>query len=216
MRVTNPPTNPQLLDLLDEELTQHGYDIKHLLRIICNTQTYQRSSEATKDNIKDELFFTHYLPRRLGAETLLDAIDFACGTQERFPPLPLGTRAIQLPDPNVGSGFLDTFGRPLRVISCECERTSEPNLSQTLRLMNGDTVNNKVGEGSGRIAKLIAAHRPYNTILAEIYTAALGRPPRREERMQVMGALAFAPDAKPIFEDVLLTLLNSKEFLFNH
>ena len=216
MRVTNPPTNPHLLDLLADELTRHGYDIKHLLRIICNTQTYQRSSEATKDNIKDELFFTHYLPRRLGAEALLDAIDFACGTQERFAPLPPGTRAIQLPDPNIGSDFLDTFGRPLRVISCECERTSEPNLSQTLRLMNGDLVNRKIGQSDGRIAKLIAARKPYDTILNELYMGALGRPPRREERMQVMGALAFAPDPKPIFEDVLLTLLNSKEFLFNH
>ena len=216
MRVTNPPTNPALLDLLADELTRSHYDLKHLLKIICATQTYQRSSQATPANKKDELFFTHYLPRRLGAETLLDAIDYACGTHEKFPSLPLGTRAIALPDPNVGSDFLDTFGRPLRVISCECERVSEPNLSQTLRLMNGGTVNGKVGQGEGRIAMLLAAHKSPDTVLNDIYVCALGRPPSRDERMQVMGALAFAPDARPIFEDVLLTLLNSKEFLFNH
>ncbi len=216
MRVTNPPTNPALLDLLADELTRSHYDLKHLLKIICTTQTYGRSSTAMPGSVKDELFFTHYLPRRLQAETLLDAIDTACGTHEHFAPLPLGTRAISLPDPNVGNDFLDTFGRPARVISCECERSSEPNLSQTLRLMNGGTVNGKVGDGSGRIANLIAAHKSSDSILNDIYTGALGRPPTRAERMQVMGALAFAPDARPIFEDVLLTLLNSKEFLFNH
>ncbi len=216
MRVTNPPTNPALLDLLADELTRSHYDLKHLLKIICTTQAYGRSSAAMPGSVKDELFFTHYLPRRLGAETLLDAIDAACGTHEKFPQLPPGTRAIALPDPNVGSEFLDTFGRPVRVISCECERSSEPNLSQTLRLMNGYTVNNKVAEGGGRIAKLIAARKSSDTILTDIYMGALGRLPTRAERMQVMGALAFAPDARPIFEDVLLTLLNSKEFLFNH
>ena len=216
MRVTNPPTNPQLLDFLADELTRSHYDLKHLLAVICNSQAYQRSSEATGDNLKDELFFTHYMPRRLGAETLLDAIDFVCGTQEKFNQLPPGTRAIQLPDPNVGSDFLDTFGRPLRVISCECERTVEPNLSQTLRLMNGELINRKIGQGEGRIFKMIAAKKPNDAILNDIYICALGRPPRRDERLQVMGALTFAPDRKPIFEDVLLTLLNSKEFLFNH
>ncbi len=216
MRVTNPPTNPQLLDFLADELTRSHYDLKHLLAIICNSQAYQRGSAATGDNLKDELFFTHYMPKRLGAETLLDAIDFACGTQEKFNQLPPGTRAIQLPDPNVGSDFLDTFGRPLRVISCECERTVEPNLSQTLRLMNGELINRKVGQGEGRIFKMIAAKKPNDAILNDIYTCALGRPPRRDERLQVMGALAFAPDRKPVFEDVLLILLNSKEFLFNH
>ncbi len=216
MRVTNPPTNPQLLDFLADELTRSHYDLKHLLTIICNSQAYQRSSEATGDSLKDELFFTHYMPKRLGAETLLDAIDFACGTQEKFNQLPPGTRAIQLPDPNVGSDFLDTFGRPLRIISCECERTVEPNLSQTLRLMNGELVNRKIGQSEGRIFKMVTAKKSNDAILNDIYMAALGRPPRREERLQVMGALAFAPDRKPVFEDVLLTLLNSKEFLFNH
>lgn len=216
MRVTNPPTNPQLLDFLADELTRHHYDLKYLLKIICSSQTYQRSSEATPANIKDELFFTHYLPKRLGAETLLDAIDFACGTREKFNQMPQGTRAIQLPDPNVNSDFLDTFGRPLRIISCECERTSEPNLSQTLRLMNGELVNRKVAQADSRIAKLMTTHRSLDTVLNDIYNCTLGRPPRSEERLQVMAALAFAPDPKPIFEDVQLTLLNSKEFLFNH
>ena len=217
-RVTNPPTNPELLDLLADELVRSRFDLKHLLRVICCSRTYQRSSEATPQNAQDELFFTHYLPRRLSAESLLDAIDFACGTREKYPDLPSGTRAIQLPDPAVSSDFLDMFGRPQRLIACECERMAEPNLSQALRLMNGDLVNRKVAESGGRIAKLIAAHRSDSTILDELYLTALDRPPRTKERNQVLGLLAFAPttDRKQVFEDVLVTLLNSKEFLFNH
>ena len=217
-RVTNPPTNPELLDALADELIASNFDLKHLLKTLCTTQTYQRSSEGTKQNYKDDTFFTHYLPKRLGAESMLDALDFACGTQEKFNQLPTGTRAIQLPDPQVNSDFLDTFGRPQRVIACECERTSEPNLSQTLKLMNGDKLNGKVTDGNGRLAKMINAKATDDAILNELYNAALGRPPRQDERRLIMATLAFAlpKDRKSVFEDVLVTLLNSKEFLFNH
>ncbi|HZT43599.1 MAG TPA: DUF1549 and DUF1553 domain-containing protein [Chthonomonadaceae bacterium] len=217
-RVTNPPSNPELLDALADELVRGNYDLKHLLRVICTSQTYQRSSEATPQNARDDLFFTHYLPRRLPAETLLDAIDFACGTREKYPDLPLGTRAIQLPDPQVGSDFLDMFGRPQRVIDCECERVSEPNLGQALSLMNGDLVNHKASDEHGRIARLIAAGRSDASIINELYTVTLGRDPSPWERNQILGVLAFSPaaDRASIFQDVLVTLLNSKEFLFNH
>jgi hypothetical protein len=217
-RVTNPPTNPALLDALADDLVKSGYDLKHLLRTICTTRTYQRSSAATLASSKDELFFTHYMPRRLPAEALLDAIDSACGTREKYNQLPAGTRAIQLPDPSVNSDFLDVFGRPQRLIACECERENEPNLSQTLRLMNGDTVNRKVGEDDGRLAKMIKDKESDVTILNRIYESTLARPPRLAERQSVMGVLAFTPDRdrKAVFEDVMVTLINSKEFLFNH
>ena len=155
--------------------------------------------------------------KRLPAETLLDAIDYACGTREKFNDLPLGTRAIQLPDP-VANDFLDTFGRPQRVIACECERYSEPNLSQTLRLMNSPMLNSKVADGNGRIAKLIARKSSNDAIVRDLYMASLGRPPRQRERQMVLGVLAFSPvtERKAILEDVLLTLLNSKEFLLLH
>ena len=216
-RVTNPPTNPELLDYLADELVKSKFDLKRLLRLICTSNTYQRSSETNRRNRKDELFFTHYYMKQLPAETLLDAIDMVCGTHEKFNDLPLGTRAIQLPDP-VANDFLDTFGRPQRLIACECERYSEPNLSQTLRLMNSPMLNAKVGAPSGRIAKLIALHRTDDAILKEIYVAALGRAPRYFERNMILGVIAFsAPrDRRSVFEDVLLTILNSKEFLLNH
>lgn len=215
-RVTNPPTNRELLERLADSLVRYGYDVKKLLREIVLSKTYQRSAVATPENRNDELYFTHYVPHRLSAESLLDAIDYSCGTQEKYNELPAGTRAIALPDSSVGSDFLDTFGRSKRTIACECERVTEPNLSQTLRLMNGELVNRKVSQGDGRIAKLLAAKRSNDVILRELYLCTVGRMPRPEERLHVMGALAFTSDRKAVFEDVLLTLLNSKEFLFNH
>ncbi len=217
-RVTNPPTNPQLLDALADDLIKHHFDLKRLLRTICTTRTYQRSSQATPANRFDDLFFTHYLPKRLPAEPLLDAVDYACGTHEKYPDLPKGTRAIQLPDPSVSSDFLDVFGRPQRLISCECERQAEPNLSQALRMMNGELVNRKASQSDGRIAKLIADGKSDPAILNEIYNAALVRLPSLNEKRTVLGLLAFTKPAerKAVFEDVLVTLLNSKEFLFNH
>jgi hypothetical protein len=215
-RVTNPPSNDALLNYLADELVKAHYDLKHLLRIICASRAYQRCSDATRDNRQDELFFTHYLPKRLPAEALLDSVDSACGTREKFPELPLGTRAIQLPDPNVGSEFLDIFGRPARLIACECERGTEANLSQTLRMLNGELVNNKVVQSDGRVAKLLASGKSNDDILNEIYLRALGRPPDARERKVVIGLLAFSSDRKEVFQDLLLTLLNSKEFLFNH
>lgn len=216
-RVTNPPTNPALLDYLADDLARSGFDLKHLVRTIATSRTYQRSAQATPGNSKDELFFTHYYMKRLPAESLLDAIDYACGTREKFNDLPLGTRAIQLPDP-VASDFLDTFGRPQRLIACECERYSEPNLSQTLRLMNSPMLNNKVSDGAGRIARAVQARRTDAAILDELYLVTLGRKPTYRERNAVLGVVMFSPasERKAIYEDVLLTLLNSKEFLLLH
>ena len=215
-RITNPPTNEPLLDYLADELIRSNFDLKKLLRTICLTKTYQRVSEATMANRKDELFFTHYLPKRVPAEALLDAVDAICGTQEKYSGLPLGTRAIQLPDPQVPSDFLDTFGRAPRLTACECERMPEPNLSQTLRMMNGELINRKVSSGDGRVAKMIMAKRSNEAILDEIYLLTFSRVPTTREKSIALGTIAFTSDRKAVFEDLLLTLLNSKEFLFNH
>src|SRR5262249_13667515 len=138
LRSTNPPSNPELLEALAKELIARGFDQKQLLRTIMNSRVYQLSASATPANRQDEVFFTKYAVKRLPAEVLLDAIDFATGEHEKFARLPKGTRAIALPDPQVNSYFLDTFGRPQRLVSCECERTGEPNISQALDLMNGE------------------------------------------------------------------------------
>ena len=216
LRGTNPPTNPELLEYLTDELIKGGYDLKGLLRSICTSQTYQRSSQVTNGNRQDELFFTRYYPKRLPAESLLDAIDFACGTREKYPELPLGTHAVQISDPGVAVEFLDIFGRPARVVSCECERVAEPNLSQTLRLMNGEMINRKVSQKEGRVTALAASKKTDSEILDELYLVTLGRPPSPVERSAVATLLKPPAERKTVFEDVLITLLNSKEFLFNH
>lgn len=216
LRVTNPPTNPQLLDLLARSLIQYHFNIKHFLRVLCLTRTYQRSSEATLQNAKDTLFFTHYVPRRLPAEVLADAIDKACGTTPHYPGLPAGVRAVDLPDSNVGSDFLNVFGKPQRLTSCECERTDKPNLSQALELMNGNDINNKVNSSEGRISELIKEGASDNTIINELYLSTLGRLPTPRERNIILGALVFCEHREHVFQDVLATLLSTKEFLFNH
>jgi hypothetical protein len=190
------------------------------------------------------MFYSHYTIKRLPAEVLLDSVNLATGTQEKFDGLPAGTRAIQLPDPAVNSYFLDTFGRAPRIIACECERGAEPNMTQALHLMMSDLVNRKVQDGNNVVSKLIAAKKSDAEIVEALYLSALSRPPKPSEGAKALKAVTdlverpgYLP-AKPIFfiqpipvareqanrdkdrrvamEDVLWALLNSKEFVFNH
>jgi hypothetical protein len=203
MRVTNPASNPELLDALAKDLVAHGFDQKHLLRTILNSRVYQLSGNATPDNAQDEAFFTHYAVKRMPAEVLLDAINSATGTTEKFTKLPKGTRAIALPDPGIESYFLDTFGRPPRLISCECERTGAPNISQALHLMNGEFIQAKVASPGGRVAKLLASKKSDEEILTEFYLATLSRPPRPEELARVQAAFKQQP---PLRKEALYDL----------
>ncbi len=212
MRVTNPPSNPELLDALAARFISDGYDLKRLIRAICTSRAYRLSSRATEANRPDEVFYSHFLERRQPAEVLLDSIDIAAGTHEKFGGLPLGTRAIQLPDASVVCAFLDTFGRPPRTTSCECERAAEPSLSQSLQMLNGDTVNRKVTDPSGRIAKLFAASKSDAEIVESLYYAALSRSPRPGERKAAAQAFASAASRRQAAEDLLWALINTREF----
>ncbi len=216
VRITNPPSNSQLLDALANDFAAHGYDVKRLLRNILNSSTYQLSSEPTKENRTDEVFYTKYAVKRLGAEELLDALCFATGAPEKFPNLPSGFRAVQLPDPGVQSYFLETFGRPDRQIACECERTAEPNMAQALHLMNSDFVQNKVAAAQGRVAKLLAANRADPEAIEELYLVTFSRPPAAAEVERARQIVAKAPSRKEGLEDLLWALMNSREFLFKH
>jgi hypothetical protein len=216
MRVTNPPSNPELLDALAREFAANGFDVKKLLRRILTSEVYQLSSNPTPENKQDEVFYTKYAVKRMAAEELLDAINFATGTTDKFPNLPAGMRAVQLPDPNVQNYFLDTFGRPPRQITCECERTAEPNMAQALHLMNSDFVQNKVASGSGRVAKLLAAKKSDEEIVDELYLVTFSRVPSPDERTKAILTVSQAPNKKEGFEDLLWALLNSREFVFKH
>jgi hypothetical protein len=217
LRETNPPSNPELLDALADAFLKSGYDLKALLRLILTSRVYQLSAQTTAENGLDTTFFTHYTVKRLTAEQLLDAIDAATGTVEKFPRIPAGTRAISLPDTNYASFFLDTFGRPLRAIACECERSSDPNLSQALHLMNGELLNRKLIQGDGRLSRMLKDPKLTDeTLVRRLYLLTFGRPPTPAESTSAKALLAESPSRPAGAQDLFWAMLNSKEFLFNH
>lgn len=218
MRATNPPTNPALLDALADELVRSGYNLKHLLRVIFSSRAYQLSAQVTPGNQADaaNVHFTRRVVRRLTAEQLADALDFLTGSPEKYPGLPLGTRAIQLPDSEVPSYFLDTFGRPARQVLCECERTSTPNLAQAMHLLNGAVLQRKLADPNGRIAQLLAAKTPLPQIIEELYLAAWSRRPTPDELKKAESWIRSAPNLRDGVQDLVWVLANSREFLFNY
>jgi hypothetical protein len=216
MRVTNPPSNPELLDALAKDLVAHHFDLKHMMSMILKSRAYSLSSEPTDLNRTDRQNYTRYMPRRLSAEVLMDAIDNVTGSQEKFTGLPLGTRAIDLPDESVPSYFLNVFGRSMRETACECERSFAPNLSQILDLMNSPDLQNKIANDKARLEVMLKEKKPDDQILTEFYLRAFGRNPRADEMKDALAMLAASKDHKADMEDFVWMFLNSKEFLFNH
>jgi hypothetical protein len=217
LRATNPASNPELLDALAKDFAEHHFDLKHLLKTIMESRAYQLAARPGEGNKADagNVYYTRFTVRRLTAEELADAVDYATGTREKYKGLPMGTRAIQLPDPNVPSFFLDVFGRPGRKVTCECERTIQPNIAQALHLLNGDFLNQKIASPQGRIAALFKARKSLPAIVEELYLVTLSRPPRPEELQRALHWIAEAPSPREGAEDLLWSLLNSREFLFN-
>jgi hypothetical protein len=218
VRATNPASNPELLDALAKDFADHKFDLKHLLRTVLNSRAWQAGSAVTEGNAPDtaNVHFARYATKRLTAEQLADAIDAATGTREKYVGLPPGTRAIQLPDSRVRSYLLDVFGRPARQITCECERTAQPNIAQALHLLNGDFLNKKIADKTGRVEKLVTAKADPKKAVEELYLVTLARPPRPEEVAKASEWVQSAGDVREGLQDLLWTLLNSREFLFNH
>ena len=216
MRETNPPSNPELLDALAQHLVESGFDLRKLMRAIMTSTSYRLESEPLPENAKHEKFHTHYNIRRLPAEVLLDAINSVCGVGEKFTGIPTGTRAIELPDPNFPSFFLDTMGRPKRVITCECERTSSPNLAQVLHILNGDLVSKKIADKNGVVAKLAKEQPDDELAVDSLFLAAFARRPSDEERKGAHEVIAAGANRQEGLEDLCWALLNSREFFLNH
>lgn len=218
MRLTNPPSNPELLDALASYLVEQRFDLKALMRLILQSNTYQRTSQPLPENEADERFYSHYYPRRLMAEVLLDAISQVTGVPTQFGDYPLGWRALQLPDSNVESYFLKTFGRPDRVITCECERTNDPSMVQVLHLTNGRSLNEKLQAAGNRLEQQLTAGWPPERLIEEAYLAALARQPTAEERASILEFFSATPphEWRLLLEDLYWGILSSREFLFNH
>ncbi len=217
VRISNPPSNPELLDALARKLTEYNYDMRRFVKDIVTSETYQRTSITNESNESDSRNFSRAIVRRVRAEVLLDAISQVTNRPNKFQGLPVGARAVQIADGAISTYFLTTFGRASRTTVCSCEVKMEPTLSQALHLMNGDAVHSNIQAG-GVINKLINEEKKTDKeIVEELYLRCFGRFPTEKELNTVKTALAETPDnRRAVLEDLFWALLNSKEFFFTH
>ncbi|MBL9082337.1 MAG: DUF1549 domain-containing protein [Planctomycetales bacterium] len=218
LRVTNPATNPELLDALSQHFVKSKFDLKDLVRTICKSRTYQLSAEPNQFNGRDKQNFSRYYPKRLNAEVLLDALDSVAASNTSFAGLPAGTRAVQIPDNGVNSYFLTVFGKPEGASACECERSTDASLAQSLHLLNSQEIQGKLAAGTSRPALLAKDAAPLKDRIRKLYITAFSREPSNDELATAEAYINRAEEKnrQQAFEDVLWALLNTKEFLFNH
>jgi hypothetical protein len=222
-RLSNPPVNPALLDALAQDLVAHKFDLKYLVRTIMNSRTYQLSAVPNDTNKDDDINFSHATVRALPAEQLLDAISRLTGVAAEFPGQPPGTRAGQLPGLRIvrrgdakttdAERFLRQFGKPERLLNCDCERNDDPTLGQALQLFTGALVNRAVSDKDNRVNKLLAAGKSNAEIIDELYLAAFSRLPTPGQRAPVLTHIERLGDRRAALEDLLWALVNAKEFM---
>ena len=213
-RVSNPPSNPELLEMLSTKLVEYNYDLKHLVRDVCNSAAYQRTSRVNESNQLDERNFAHATIRRLRAEVMLDCITQVTETKDKYRGLPLGARAVEIADGKTTNYFLTTFGRSDREMICSREQVG-PTLSQALHMLNGDTVESKI-VGGGVIAKLMKANLSPREIASDLYLRCFGRAPSEQELQKLEIHWGVTEERPKVYTDIFWALLNAKEFMFNH
>jgi hypothetical protein len=227
IRSSNPPVNGPLLEALTRDFIEHHFDVRHVLRTMLNSRTYQLSARLNRFNADDHQNFSHALPRRLSAEQLLDTLSQATGIAENFAArypgagtvaLPAGgVRAGQLPDRQLTAEMLELFGRPKGESTCSCERHEEASMTQALHLINGKSLAGRVADPNGRVAKLVATPKITDAqIIEEVYLTALCRLPEAKERELWASHFTASKDKLKAAQDVMWVLFNTKEFLFNH
>ncbi len=224
LRATNPPENPELLEYLEKELIEQKYDLKHVYRLILNSRTYQLSCKSNQWNEQDRAHFSHYYVKRLGAETLLDAVGqvteswdtYRSIIPEPFVVMPSGFRATHLADGSIGLPFLELFGRPPRDTAFESDRDLELSMRQTLHLLNSGDVQNKIN-ASPRLRRFFTEKKSDPEIIEEVYLSTLARFPNDREKQKVTEYLSRDPKLRrQSVQDLVWAVFNTKEFLFNH
>ncbi|MBC7817858.1 MAG: DUF1553 domain-containing protein [Planctomycetaceae bacterium] len=217
LRTTNPPINPELLDALTKDFIEHRFDVRHLMRRIVTSQTYQRSSLANDSNRHDTLNFSHALPRRIPAEALLDSLVQATGVREQFGGAPANFSAAQLPDAEINSDFLALFGKPQRADACECERDGDSNMLQALHLINGQSILRRVTDPNGRVAQLLKQTPALSEdqLIEDLYLWSLARrPTAKEVEVAKKHFATYGDQQRPdATQDLMWSLLNSRDFL---
>lgn len=215
LRVTNPPSNPALLDALADDFTNNGYDLKALVRSICRSSAYQLSSTPVAGNAADRQNFSSFYPRRLTAEVLYDAINQVTQAESTFGNIPRGTLAVQLPDNGFNNYFLEVFGKPEAESACECERSAEVNLSQSLHLLNSGDVYNRIRTGSGRAVRFSRdQEQSVADRIEELFLAAFSRRPADHEVQFITEKISGYDNQQQAWEDIVWAVVNTKEFQF--
>lgn len=225
-RDTNPPSNPALLDALAQDFVARGYDLRHLIRTIMTSRVYQLASRPNETNELDERNFSHALVRRLSAEQLLDSVHLVAGVPPKFNGYPVGVRAGEVPGvlavrprdarPSMDDHFLTIFGKPPRLLSCECERSTGTTLGQAFQMISGPLVNEVLARDEGRITRLAASDRAAADQIDELYWTALSRAPTTEEKTATLAYVERVADRRQALEDVAWGLMNAKEFLLRY
>ncbi len=215
IRVSNPPTNPELFQTLGDKLAEYKFDFRQLVRDICNSKAYQRTVTPNESNKSDTRNYAYSNVRRIPAEMLLDIVSQVTNTKEKFRGLPLGARAVQIADGGTSTYFLDTFGRAPRDTVCDCEASTDPSLSQALHLLNGSTTSGKIVQGK-IIEELMADNATTEQALERLYIRCLSRYPTDEEMKELLVSVGEAPSPQQGLQDIFWAILNSREFVFNH
>ena len=225
-RVTNPASHPKLLDALADDLVEHDYDVRHLVRSIMRSKTYQTASTQVQPAELAEANYARVKVRRLTAEQLLDAQNQFLDTVPEFNGYDRGVRAGQLAGiqrvrrretpPSPDDRFLMMFGKPQRLMACECERSDETTLSQAFYLISGEALHHRLADGENRLSRLLNAQTNDHDVVRELYWSALSRDPSVHELATCTGLLSTADDRQAALQDLAWALVNSKEFMFRY
>ncbi len=213
-RLSNPPSNPELIEALAAKLIEYNYDLRKIVRDVCNSAAYQRTTRPNDSNALDDRNFARATIRRMRAEVLLDCISQVTETKDKYRGLPMGARAVEIADGKTSSYFLTTFGRADRETICAREQVG-PTLSQALAMLNGETVEGKIQQG-GVVQKLIKANLASREIASELFLRCFGRNPTEQELAKLAEKWGVTEEQPKVFTDIFWALLNAKEFMFNH